>query len=87
MDALQNGETPGHEQPTPTKESVEREKISRIIGRHISIEERRARFLHAAEAALRKYAASRLGVTAEEVIDWLDTWGGDTETEAPSCHR
>ena len=48
---------------------------------------KRDQFRLETEAAWNDYQKTGLHVTAEEVIAWLDTWGTESETEAPECHR
>ncbi|MYB52029.1 MAG: ribbon-helix-helix protein, CopG family [Acidobacteriia bacterium] len=40
-----------------------------------------------ARDAWQEYRETGLHANAEEVLAWLDTWGGESETAAPACHE
>ena len=60
-----------------------REAISQYVER----EEKRESFRQDATNAWNEYQETGLHVTGDEVIAWLDSWGGEDEKAAPACHR
>lgn len=43
-------------------------------------------FLRQTHDAWQEYLETGLHASAEEVLAWLDTWGGESEMAAPACH-
>lgn len=56
------------------------------IRNYVEKEEARRSFDEATREALEEYNETGLHLTAEEVFNWMDTWGTDDESEAPACH-
>ena len=50
-------------------------------------EEARDAFLQQARDAWQEHRQTGLQASAEEVLEWLATWGGESETAAPVCHE
>lgn len=61
--------------------------MQQAIQQYLDREEKRDQFRKETIAAWNNYQETGLHVTADEVSDWLDTWGTDKETEAPICHK
>lgn len=57
------------------------------ITEYVDREEKRSQYRRDAVAAWKEYQESGLHLTAEETMNWLDTWGTENEQDAPSCHR
>ncbi|WP_075881409.1 CopG family ribbon-helix-helix protein [Vreelandella massiliensis] len=57
------------------------------IEQYIEREERREAFKQDTLKAWEEYQATGLHVTADEVEQWLVSWGKDDEVSAPTCHR
>lgn len=57
------------------------------IEQYVEREERREAFRRDTLEAWEDYQATGLHVTADEVEQWLATWGTDTEGSAPRCHK
>lgn len=57
------------------------------IRQYVEREEARDAFLRQARDARQEYRKTGLHASAEEVLAWLDTWGGESETAAPACHE
>ena len=62
---------------------VMREAISQYIER----EEKREAFRQDTVRAWEEYQETGLHATAEEVDEWLASWGTETERQAPVCHK
>jgi predicted transcriptional regulator len=56
------------------------------IADYVSRAEARAAFKQEALESLKHFEATGLHLSAREVSVWLETWGSETETEAPACH-
>ena len=61
--------------------------MQQAIQQYLDREEKRDQFRKETIAAWDHYQETGLHVTADEVSDWLDTWGTDQETAAPVCHK
>ncbi len=57
------------------------------IRQYVERDEARDAFLHQARDAWLEYRETGLHASAEEVLEWLATWGGASETAAPGCHE
>ncbi len=57
------------------------------IRQYVEREEARDAFLRQARDAWEEYRETGLHASAEEVLVWLGTWGGESETAAPACHE
>lgn len=57
------------------------------IREYVEREEARDTFLQQARDAWQEYRETGLHASADEVLAWLDTWGGESETAAPACHE
>jgi len=57
------------------------------ITEYVDREEKRSQYRRDAIAAWKEYQETGLHLTAEETMNWLDTWGTENEQDAPSCHR
>ena len=56
------------------------------IAQYVEREEQRERFRQDTLASWEEYRATGLHATAEEVDEWLASWGTDDERPAPKCH-
>lgn len=65
-----------------TQHSLMRDAIRQYVER----EEARDAFLQQARDAWQEYRETGLHASGEEVLEWLATWGGESETLAPVCH-
>lgn len=61
---------------------VMREAIEQYVVR----EEKREALRHDVLQAWQEYEETRLHVTGDEAIAWLENWGAEEEKEAPQCH-
>lgn len=61
--------------------------MKEAVCQYVDREEKREAFWRDASASLEEYEATGLHVTADEVIDWLDTWGRKNEKTPPQCHK
>ena len=66
-----------------TKQWLMRDAIREYVER----EEARDASLQQARDVWQEYRETGLHASAEEVLAWLDTWGGESETAAPACHE
>ena len=57
------------------------------IRQYVEREEARDAFLQQALDAWQEYRETGLHASAEEVLAWLATWGGESETAPPVCHE
>ena len=57
------------------------------IRQYVEREEARDAFLRQALDAWQEYRETGLHASAEEVLAWLATWGGESEAAAPECHE
>ena len=57
------------------------------ITQYVTREEARESFINEAVASWTSYQQTGLHLTGEEVNDWLDSWGRQTETNLPCCHE
>ena len=57
------------------------------ITQYVDREERREAFRQHTLEAWERYRTTGLHATAEEVEDWLASWGTDNELPAPTCHK
>ncbi|MBB3332471.1 putative transcriptional regulator [Halomonas campaniensis] len=57
------------------------------IEQYVKREERREALRQDALNAWEDYQATGLHATADEVEQWLVSWGKDDEVPAPSCHK
>jgi predicted transcriptional regulator len=62
---------------------IMREAIEQYVEREEKREALRADTLNAWD----EFQATGLHVTADEVQQWLSTWGTDDERNAPECHK
>lgn len=58
-----------------------KEAISQFLER----EEAAEQFRQESTAAWEEYQRTGQSASNEQVMGWLDSWGSDDETEAPSC--
>lgn len=56
-------------------------------GQEFAREEARDAFLQRARDAWQEHRQTGLQANAEEVLEWLATWGGEPETAAPVCQE
>jgi len=56
------------------------------ICEYVEREEKRESFHQEAMNAREEYRRTGLHVTGEEIIEWLETWGTESEKAAPTCH-
>lgn len=54
---------------------------------YVEREEARESFKQEALASWQAYQETGKHLTGQEVGDWLNTWGTDTDQEAPECHE
>lgn len=57
------------------------------IRQYVEREEARDAFLQQARDAWQKYRETGLHASGEEVLEWLATWGEESDTAAPVCHE
>ncbi|HWS39734.1 MAG TPA: CopG family ribbon-helix-helix protein [Arenimonas sp.] len=57
------------------------------IAAYVSREEARESFKQEALDSWAAYQETGKHLTGNEVRDWLNTWGSEAETEAPTCHE
>ena len=57
------------------------------IRQYVEREEARDAFLLQARDAWQEYRETGLHASGREVLTWLATWGGESETAAPACHE
>ncbi|MDZ7852218.1 MAG: CopG family ribbon-helix-helix protein [Halomonas sp.] len=57
------------------------------IEQYVEREERREAFKRDTLKAWEDYQATGMHVTADEVRQWLASWGTDEELPAPICHK
>ena len=57
------------------------------IRQYVEREEARERFRQEAIQSWTEYQRTGQHLTGEEVREWLGTWGGDQDGEAPACHE
>lgn len=57
------------------------------ITQYVEREEKREAFRQDTLKAWEDYRAIGLHVTADEVDEWLASWGTDNELPAPTCHE
>lgn len=57
------------------------------VRQYVEREEARDAFLRQARDAWQEHRQTGLQACAEEVLEWLATWGGESETAAPVCHE
>ena len=56
------------------------------IAQYVEREEKREALREETLAAWDEFQTSGLHATADEVGQWLESWGGENETPAPACH-
>lgn len=61
--------------------------IREAITQYLDREEKREAFRQQPLDAWEGYRTTGLHATAEEVEDWLASWGTDDELPAPRCHK
>ncbi len=66
-----------------TPDWLTRDAVSQYVAR----EEARDAFLQQARDAWQEHRQTGLQAGAEEVLEWIATWGGESETAAPVCHE
>ena len=54
---------------------------------YVAREEAKESFKQEALASWTAYQETGRHLTAQEVRDWLNTWGTDKETQIPQCHE
>ncbi len=57
------------------------------IQQYVDREEARASFTLEALASWAEYQTTGQHLTGDEVRKWLETWGTESEAEAPKCHE
>ncbi len=57
------------------------------ILQYVAREERQEAFRKDTIAAWEEYQEAGLHATAQEVENWLESWGGDDELPVPECHK
>ncbi|TDO16813.1 MULTISPECIES: CopG family ribbon-helix-helix protein [Halomonas] len=57
------------------------------IEQYVEREERREMFRQDTLKAWEDYQATGVHTTADEVEQWLGSWGKDDEVSAPTCHK
>lgn len=58
-----------------------------VLEQYVAREEARESFRQEALASWTAYQETGRHLTAQEVGDWLGTWGTDAEKPLPECHR
>ena len=54
---------------------------------YVERQEGRDGYLRQALDACQEYRETGLHSSDEEVLPWLGSWGGESETDAPECHE
>jgi predicted transcriptional regulator len=57
------------------------------IAQYVEREERRQALHKDAVAAWEEYEETGLHVSGDEVTAWLETWGTESESPTPACHK
>lgn len=57
------------------------------IAQYVEREEKHEVLRQDTQKAWTAFQSSGLHATAEEVEQWLSSWGADNEVQAPVCHR
>lgn len=57
------------------------------ICEYVDREEAREKFKQEALKSWKQYKTTGMHLTNEEVGEWLSTWGTQSETELPPCHK
>lgn len=57
------------------------------IAQYVEREEKREAFRQDTLRAWDEFQATGLHATADEVEEWLASWGSDAELPAPECHK
>lgn len=57
------------------------------ITQYVEREEARESFKAEALASWTAFQETGRHLTADELRDWLNTWGSEAETELPDCHE
>ncbi|ACQ67656.1 MULTISPECIES: CopG family ribbon-helix-helix protein [Candidatus Hamiltonella] len=57
------------------------------IHQYVEREEKQSAYRKNALAAWQEYQETGEHITAEEALNWLDTWGTPNEKSAPTCHK
>lgn len=61
--------------------------MKEAISQYVEREEKKAAFRQDALDAWDEYQMTGSHLTANEVEDWLGSWGTDDEVAAPKCHK
>jgi predicted transcriptional regulator len=64
-------------------QGIMREALQQYVER----EEARDDFIGEALNSWKDYKATGLHLTGDELRTWMETWGTESETEAPECHK
>ena len=54
---------------------------------YLDREEAKENFTQEALASWSSYQTTGRHLTGDEVRDWIETWGSDDESDAPTCHE
>jgi predicted transcriptional regulator len=57
------------------------------IEQYVQREEARESFKQEALASWTAFQETGRHLTGQEVLSWLESWGGDAEAEQPECHE
>ncbi|WP_339056803.1 CopG family ribbon-helix-helix protein [Candidatus Regiella endosymbiont of Tuberolachnus salignus] len=57
------------------------------INQYVEREEKQSDYRKNALSAWHEYQETGEHITAEETLNWLDTWGTSNEKSAPTCHK
>ncbi|MBP3194127.1 MAG: CopG family transcriptional regulator [Cardiobacteriaceae bacterium] len=60
--------------------------VKQALCEYVERQEKKLQFQQEAIEAWQNYQQDGLHLTADEVFNWLDTWGTDKTTEIPKCH-
>lgn len=61
--------------------------IKEAIHRYLDREEKREAFREETLDAWKEVESTGVHADADEVIAWLESWGGENELPAPKCHK
>ena len=61
--------------------------INQALAEYVAREEKREQFKMHVLNSWQQYQETGLHVTDDELVAWLETWGGENEAEAPQCRR
>ena len=61
--------------------------INQALAEYVAREEKREQFKGYILKSWQQYQETGLHVTDDELVAWLETWGGENEAEMPQCGK